>query len=428
MSNFSFRPAKREAVGLLIGVCGGTGSGKTFSALRLATGIAGGKPFALIDTEAGRAKHYAGQFRFDHGDLRPPFSPGAYVEAIQAADKAGYSVVVVDSMSHEHAGEGGLLEMHDAELDRMAKDDWKKREQCKMAAWIKPKTEHKAMVQKLLQVRAHLILCFRAEEKIEMTKGDDGRMKIVQKQGMTGIDGWFPICEKTLPYELTCSFLLLASKPGIPLPIKVQEQHRPMFPAGKPIDEEAGKLIAAWSAGAPGGTGVPMKPDPTPASQPSSSAPAKAPATPGLPRHVFHAVRKELDIDEVLGKKILAEFGLTSSKDIPADKIDAIVHRMQVHAGAAPPPPDVEPETPTTKRGPAPKLLDSIEKLCDAVKIPAATREVVVSRIIARQVRHLSEISPEEAGQVWHVLAKAAKGDDAALAQIAEAISEEVKF
>ena len=62
---FQFKPAIRENVGLLIGLAGGTGSGKTFSAMRLASGIANGKKFAVIDTEAGRAKHYADQFSFD---------------------------------------------------------------------------------------------------------------------------------------------------------------------------------------------------------------------------------------------------------------------------------------------------------------------------------------------------------------------------
>ena len=246
---FQFRPAVREAVGLLIGLAGASGSGKTYSALRLASGIAGDKPFALIDTEAGRAKHYADQFRFDHGDLHPPFSPGAYAEAIAAADKAGYPVIVVDSMSHVWAGDGGVLDAQEAELQRMAGDDWKRREAVKMAAWIKPKMEHKKMVQKLLQVRAHLILCFRAEEKIEMVRGTDGKMQITKKQTATGLDGWVPISEKNLPYELTASFLLLGARPGVPMAIKCQEQHRSFFPPDQPITENAGKAIVQWAAG-----------------------------------------------------------------------------------------------------------------------------------------------------------------------------------
>lgn len=245
----SFRPAVRENVGLILGMIGPSGGGKTYTAMRLASGICGAKPFAVIDTEAGRAKHYADLFKFDHADLKPPFRPDAYSEAIMAADKAGYPVIVVDSCSHEWAGDGGILDWADEELTRMAGDDYAKRERVKMASWIKPKMSHKAMVQKLLQVRAHLILCFRAEEKVEMVKGDDGKTKIVPKKSAVGLDGWMPVCEKNLPYELTASFLLLPMRPGVPNPIKLQEQHRALFPLDKPITEESGKSIAEWAAG-----------------------------------------------------------------------------------------------------------------------------------------------------------------------------------
>jgi len=246
--SFSFRPAKRENVPLLIGVAGGTGSGKTYSALTLAKGLANGQRFAIIDTEAGRAKHYADLFEFDHGDLEPPFTPQSYATAIAAADAAKYPVIVVDSASHEHAGDGGLLDMHDAELDRMAGTDWAKRERVKMAAWIEPKTQHKRFVSKLLQVRAHVILCFRAQEAIEIVKVN-GKTEIRPKQTLTGLDGWVPISEKNLPYELTLSFLLTADKPGVPKPIKLQEQHRPMVPLDQPISEETGKRLGAWAQG-----------------------------------------------------------------------------------------------------------------------------------------------------------------------------------
>ncbi len=189
---FTFRPAVRENVGLLIGLAGSSGSGKTYTAMRLAAGISGGKPFAVIDTEAGRAKHYADAFRFDHGDLKPPFRPDAYAAAIAAADEAGYPVIVVDSMSHEWAGEGGILDWQTEEFERMGS-----RESTKLLSWSKPKQSHKHMVQKLLQVRAHLILCFRAEEKIDMIK-EDGKTKIVPKEGPGGFKGWIPICEKNL--------------------------------------------------------------------------------------------------------------------------------------------------------------------------------------------------------------------------------------
>lgn len=243
MSEYIFKPAVREAVPLLLGVIGQTGSGKTFSAMRIASGIVGkGNRFALIDTESKRALHYADKFDFDHCELTPPFRPENYADAIRAADKAGYKAIVVDSMSHEWAGEGGILDWQEEELTRMAGDDWKKREACKMAAWIKPKMAHKQMVQRLLQVRSHLILCFRAEDKVKMEKDDRGKIQIVP----AGIQ---PICSKEMPYELMASFLLTSDKPGYPQPLKLQEQHKPMFPLDKPLSEESGHLISEWAKG-----------------------------------------------------------------------------------------------------------------------------------------------------------------------------------
>lgn len=241
---FEFKPATRQNVSLLLGLAGPSGSGKTFTAMRLASGIAGDKRFCVIDTEAGRALHYADLFRFDHGTLTAPFRPDAYADAILAADKAGYPVIVVDSMSHEWAGDGGILDWQEAELQRMGGG-----ENVKMAAWIKPKMSHKHMMSKLLQVRAHVILCFRAEAKVEMVKNDRNKWEIVPKQSLTGLDGWIPVTEKSVPFELTASFLLTADAPGIPKPIKLQEQHRALFPLDKPITEESGRRIAEWAAG-----------------------------------------------------------------------------------------------------------------------------------------------------------------------------------
>jgi len=257
--SFEFRPAKRENVSLLIGLAGGTGSGKTYSAMRLAKGLSGDKPFAVIDTEAGRAKHYADDFDFHHGDLVAPFTPTRYADAIAAADEAGYPVILVDSFSHEHAGDGGLLDMHESEYQRLGGND-----SVKMTAWIKPKTEHKKMVSRLLQVRAHLVLCFRAEEKVEIVKDSAGKTVIQPKKTLTGLDGWVPISEKNLPYELTASFLLTAAAPGVPKPIKLQERHRPFFPLDQPISEDAGIALAAWAAG---GQSAALEPP----SQPSDS-------------------------------------------------------------------------------------------------------------------------------------------------------------
>ena len=241
--SYTFRPAVREQVGLIIGLMGPSGGGKTMSAMRLASGIVGkGNRFAVIDTESRRALHYAEMFSFDHCELHPPFRPATYSDAIQEAVKAGYKAIIVDSMSHEWAGESGILDWQEEELQRMAGDDWQKREKVKMASWIKPKMAHKQMVQRLLQVNVNLILCFRAEERVKMEKGPDGKTQIVPI-------GWQPVCSKELPYELTVSFLLTPDKAGYPQPLKLQEQHKAIFPLDKQINEESGRAIVEWATG-----------------------------------------------------------------------------------------------------------------------------------------------------------------------------------
>lgn len=254
---FDFRPAVRDRTSVLVGLAGASGSGKTFSALKLATGLAGptGK-IAFIDTERGRAKHYApapgvaadptrGTFTFGHAELNPPFTPTAYLDAIKAADEAGYTVIVVDSFSHEWEGEGGVLDMQEAEFQRMGA-----RDAVKMTSWIKPKAAHKKLVSRLVQCRAHLVICMRAQEKLKVVKGANGKQEIIASADRPVAERWEPICDKRFPYELTVSFVLTPDNPGVPVPVKLQDQHRPFFPTDQRIDEAAGSALAAWSTGA----------------------------------------------------------------------------------------------------------------------------------------------------------------------------------
>lgn len=232
--SFTFTTAERRNTHMLISLAGASGSGKTFTAMTLATGICGDKPFAVIDTEAGRALHYADQFNFKHADFAPPFTPERYLEAVKAAEKEGFEAIVIDSMSHEFDGEGGIMAMAESSGIKGP------------GAWKDPKMRHKKMVNAFLQVRAHLIFCLRAEEKIDMSKKDDRGRVIVENAG------WFPICEKRFPYEMTASFTLNPSSPGVvdlTLPHKVQDQHRMSFLPGRHITAEAGAKLAAWARG-----------------------------------------------------------------------------------------------------------------------------------------------------------------------------------
>ncbi len=232
---FQFAPAKREQVSLLIALAGASGSGKTFSALRLAKGMSPTGKIAFIDTEARRGLHYAEEFQFMHADMRPPFAPARFIEAIRAAEAAGADVVIIDSASHEYDGEGGIMDW----ADRLQADGVKG-----PAAWKDPKAAHKKLMNALLQCRASIIFCLRADEKIEIAR--ENNKTVVRPLG------WMPICEKRFMFEMTASFTLTPDKPGIPhfdLPHKLQRQHRAFFTDTQPISEESGSMLAEWARG-----------------------------------------------------------------------------------------------------------------------------------------------------------------------------------
>ena len=158
---FSFAPAKREQVSLLIALAGASGSGKTYSALRLAKGMAPAGKIAFIDTEARRGLHYAEEFEFLHSDMRPPFRPAAFIEGIHAAEAAGAEVVIIDSFSHEYDGQGGIMEWAD-EIEASGTKS--------PGNWKIPKAAHKKLMNALLQCRASIIFCLRADEKIRIAR------------------------------------------------------------------------------------------------------------------------------------------------------------------------------------------------------------------------------------------------------------------
>lgn len=233
---FDFKPAVRENVSLLIALAGASGSGKTYSALRLAKGLAPSGKIAFIDTEARRGLHYADQFDFIHADMRPPFRPENFLAAIKAAEKAGAEVIIIDSFSHEYDGEGGIMDWA-AEIEAGGTKS--------PGNWKVPKLAHKKLMNALLQMRASIIFCLRADEKIRIAKDDRGKTVIEQL-------GWMPIAEKRFIFEMTASFTLTPTAPGIPqfdLPHKLQTQHRGMFPPGQTIGEKAGADLAAWAKG-----------------------------------------------------------------------------------------------------------------------------------------------------------------------------------
>lgn len=168
-----FQRATRQQAKLRLGITGPSGSGKTYSALLLAKGIGG--RIACIDTEQGSASLYAHLTDFDTLNLEPPYRPERFVEALKAAENAGYNVLVIDSITHEWSGSGGCLELVDeVSKAKFRGNNW--------SAWSEVTPRHRAFLDAILHSKMHIIVTLRS--KTETAQVEDGGRKKVVKLGM----------------------------------------------------------------------------------------------------------------------------------------------------------------------------------------------------------------------------------------------------
>lgn len=168
--SMKFTPAVRKRAKLRLAISGPSGSGKTYGALQIAAGI-GGK-VALIDTERGSASLYSDMLQFDTLELNPPYAPERFIEAIKAAESAGYDVIVIDSITHEWNGSGGCCDINENLAQAKYRGNtW--------SAWSETTPRHRAFVDAILQSSAHVIATMRS--KTETVQGED---KKVRKVGM----------------------------------------------------------------------------------------------------------------------------------------------------------------------------------------------------------------------------------------------------
>jgi hypothetical protein len=223
------RKARRSATKLRLLLTGPSGSGKTWGALQIAKGI-GGK-CVVIDTEEGSSDLYDHLHDFDVIDLRPPFSPERYIEAITAAEQAGYEVIIVDSVTHCWSGSGGCLEI----LEDVAKAQFRGNTWSAFSV-ITPRW--RAFVDKLLRSPAHIICSGRS--KTETAQVDDHGKKKVAKLGMKleARDG--------LEFEFTCVLDVIHDGHYA----TVSKDRTGLFAGDpKPITVDTGRRLAEWLAG-----------------------------------------------------------------------------------------------------------------------------------------------------------------------------------
>lgn len=194
MSVIQIREAQRAGARLVVGIAGISGSGKTYSALQLAYGLANGnaKKVGLLDTENRRGSLYADVLKNKNGDIQrfmiadlaAPFSPQRYIDSILAFQAAGVEVLVIDSVSHEWNGLGGVLDI----VDGYEKS---------ITGWKKAKPEHKRFMNVLLQSDMHIVVCIRASNKTDWK--DPKNPKSL---------GIMPVQQEEFMFEMTASMMM----------------------------------------------------------------------------------------------------------------------------------------------------------------------------------------------------------------------------
>lgn len=180
-----FIKAERKRAKLRLGLSGPAGSGKTYSAIMLALGLSG--KIAMIDSEHKSGELYSHLGNYDIATLSPPFTPDRYISLIKQAEKAKYDTIIIDSLTHAWAGEGGILDMQGRIADSGKANNY--------TAWRFVTPKHNALVEAILQSSCHIIATLRA--KTEYSTNDTGGKKEITKIGLA------PIQRDGMEYEFT---------------------------------------------------------------------------------------------------------------------------------------------------------------------------------------------------------------------------------
>lgn len=228
-TGFQLRKATRKQVKLRLGLSAVSGGGKTKSALLLAKGLVGDwSKIAVIDTENGSAELYSNLGDYNVLPMSPPFSPERYIQAIQACENAGMECIIIDSISHEWEGKGGILD----QADQMGGQF--------QTAWKKLTPLHEQFKQAILQSKCHIITTVRRKQEFLLEDGVNKLGKAIQKPVKAGMkeitkEGWE--YELTINLELDINHFATASK-----------DRTSMFMDTTPfvITEATGELIKAW--------------------------------------------------------------------------------------------------------------------------------------------------------------------------------------
>lgn len=247
--SLTFKKATKEQAKLRLALIGLAGSGKTYSALSIAKHLVPGGRVAVIDTERGSASLYADHFAFDTLELER-HGPENYVEAIEAAEQAGYDVIVIDSLSHAWAGKDGALE----QVDKIAKREGKSNN---FTAWRDVTPKHNKLVDALVGSKVHIIATMRSAMEYVLEKDEKTGKSAPRKIGLAPIQRTGMDYEFTLVGDLDLAHTLVVSKSRCLGAVEV----------GEVIEKPGEKLALKLRAWLSSGVAPAERPTPVPAVQ-----------------------------------------------------------------------------------------------------------------------------------------------------------------
>lgn len=249
---------------LSIGLSGGSGTGKTYTALRMARGIAEvvsgtkGAPIGYVDTENRRALHYKTVFpEMRHFDFKAVdeagkvigFGPERWIEVIDAAEAAKLPVLILDSFSHAWEGVGGVLDLHATTLDRLTGGNDALADKRSQLAWAEVKPRYRRLIDRIVRASTNIIICTRAKPVMQTGFGNNAKNARKTKTRRENVP-WDPASDGDLMFEMTTMVILDPSAKGCPVhQIKVADQFMALLDPRRPMDEATGRAMAEWAKG-----------------------------------------------------------------------------------------------------------------------------------------------------------------------------------
>ena len=217
------RKAHRNQAKIKLAIQGPSGSGKTYSSLLIASGIVKWPKIAVIDTENHSADLYSHLGDYNVITLDRPYNPESYISALDFCEKAGMEVVIIDSLSHEWDGDGGILDIHSSMMGNS------------FTNWSKVTPRHNALVQRILNSSCHIIATCRTKQDYVLS--DKNGKVVPEKVGLKSITRDGMDYEFTIVFDMDIKHNCIASKDRTEIFSK-----SPQFIP----NENTGKAILEW--------------------------------------------------------------------------------------------------------------------------------------------------------------------------------------